>query len=133
MKTAAGRSPTLPTAYQIRTMSLKMSAVQEMARLRTHQSCISSCKIWGCSSLAALLAIYLSPIPIEYSLYKNILQLCFLLIAAASMSFVYFSGKQRTGLNSKQMVLLGLSESNIIRADQQKPDQKSSSVQNGSR
>ena len=112
---------------------MKRGALEEMARLRSHQSCISSCKMWGLSSIVAFIALLFAPLPAEYSIYINIMEVCSLLIAAASMGFIALSRKQETDLNSRQMKLFGLSDSNIINNNQIKEDQKSTTLPKSSR
>ena len=94
-------------------MEVKRTAVEEISRLRLHQSCIDSCKKWACGSAAIIVSVYFAPISDDYDSHKKIVQLIFLLIALASVGYVYLSGKPKTVLSKKQMKLLGLSEDDI--------------------
>ena len=113
-------------------MSAKKSVVEEMARLRLHQQCLRSCKTWGSSTFAIFLALFFAHISEEYSWYKYVLQLLLLLTALLSIGFVVFFGNQKTELNSKQMKLLGMSQSSFIDADQVKLlEEKNAALQKG--
>jgi hypothetical protein len=94
-------------------MEVRKSAIDEISRLRLHQSSVESCRNWAYGSGAVFVSLFFTSIPPSYGQFKSAAQIFSLFTLFCSATYIYFSGKPRTTLNKKQMKLLGLSEDDV--------------------
>lgn len=94
-------------------MEVRKSAIDEISRLRLHQSSVESCRNWAYGSVAVFVSLFFTSIPASYRQFKSAAQIFSLFTLFCSATYIYFSGKPSTSLNKKQMKLLGLSEDDV--------------------
>ena len=56
-------------------MEVRKSAIDEISRLRLHQSSVESCRNWAYGSVAVFVSLLFTSIPVSYSQFKSAAQI----------------------------------------------------------